>query len=126
MTWLYQSIKGLVQEAQWLSGRVLDSILRGCGFGPHRRHCIVSLSKTLVLVQTRKTCRFITERLLVGRKETNQTNKQESWSQGYKTFPCSTQLKTKLQLLIKAKIWTNEDVSCSKYLISCINYSNTC
>ena len=30
------------------SGRVLDSISRGCQFKPHRRHCIefVSLSKT--------------------------------------------------------------------------------
>ena len=39
--------------AQWLSGRVLDSRprgrdsrLRGRGFEPHQRHCIVSLSKT--------------------------------------------------------------------------------
>ena len=31
--------------AQWLSGRVLDS--RGWGLEPSRRHCIVSLSKTL-------------------------------------------------------------------------------
>ena len=32
--------------AQWLSGRVLDSRPRGCGFEPHPRHCVVSLSKT--------------------------------------------------------------------------------
>ena len=32
--------------AQWLSGRVLDSRPRGHGFEPHRRHCVVSLSKT--------------------------------------------------------------------------------
>ena len=31
---------------QWLSDRVLDSRQRGSGFKPHRRHCIVSLSKT--------------------------------------------------------------------------------
>ena len=31
----------------WLSDRVLDSRLRGCGFEAHRRHCFVSLSKTL-------------------------------------------------------------------------------
>ena len=31
---------------QWLSGGVLDSRLRGCGFEPHRRHCVMSLSKT--------------------------------------------------------------------------------
>ena len=28
-----------------VSGRVLDSNSRGCGFEPHRRHCIVSFSK---------------------------------------------------------------------------------
>ena len=33
-------------RAQWLSGRVLNWRLRGRGFEPHRRHCIVSLSKT--------------------------------------------------------------------------------
>ena len=66
--------------AQWLSGRVLDSRPKGRGFEPHRRHCVVSLSKnfnpSLVLVQPRKTRSFITERLLMGRKESNQTNKQ--------------------------------------------------
>ena len=65
--------------AQWLSDRVLDSRPRGCGFKPHRRHRVVSLSKSinpsLVLVQPRKTRPFITERLLMGRK--NQTNKQK-------------------------------------------------
>ena len=63
--------------AQWLSGRVLDSRLRGRGFESHRLHCVVSLSKninpSLVLVQPRKTRPFITERLLMGRKESNQT-----------------------------------------------------
>ena len=47
---------------------------------PHWRHCVVSLSKninpSLVLVQLRKTRPFIAERLLMGRKESNQTNKQ--------------------------------------------------
>ena len=33
---------------QWLSGRVLDSRLRGCGFESNQRHCVVSLSKTHV------------------------------------------------------------------------------
>ena len=65
--------------AQWLSGRVLASRPKGRGFEPHRRHCVVSLSKNinpcLVLVQPRKTRPFITERLLMGRKESNQTNK---------------------------------------------------
>ena len=31
--------------AQWLSGRVLDSRPRDCGFEPHRRNYAVSLSK---------------------------------------------------------------------------------
>ena len=65
------------QGAQWLSGRVLDSRPKGRGFEPHRCHCVVSLSKninpSLVLVQPRKTRPFITERLLMGRKESNQT-----------------------------------------------------
>ena len=62
--------------AQWLSGRVLVSRPKGRGFEPHRRHCVVSLSKninpSLVLVQPRKTRPFITERLLMGRKESDQ------------------------------------------------------
>ena len=66
--------------AQWLSGRVLDSRPRGRGFEPHRSHCVVSLSKninpSLELVQSRKTRPFITEILLMRRKESNQSNKQ--------------------------------------------------
>ena len=31
------------------SERVLDSRPRGRGFEPHQRHCVVSLSKTLIL-----------------------------------------------------------------------------
>ena len=73
------------QGAQRLSGRVLDSRPKGRWFEPHRHHCVVSLSKninpSLVLVQPRKTCPFITERLLMGRKESNLTNKQKLISQ---------------------------------------------
>ena len=62
--------------AQWLSGIALDSRPKGRGLEPHRRHCVVSLSKninpSLVLVQPRRTRPFITERLLMGRKESNQ------------------------------------------------------
>ena len=64
---------------QRLNGRALDSRPRGRGFEPHRRHCVVSLSKninpSLVLFQHRKTRPYITERLLMGRKKSNQTNK---------------------------------------------------
>ena len=49
-------------------------------FEPHRRHCVVSLSKninpSLVLVQPRKIRPFITERLLMGRKESNQKHNE--------------------------------------------------
>ena len=68
----------LLLGAQWLSGRVLNSRPKSRRFEPHLRHCVVSLSKninpSLVLVQPRKTCSLITERLLMGRKESNQTN----------------------------------------------------
>ena len=71
----------LRKGAQWLSGRVLDSRRKGRGLEPHRRHCVVSLSKninpSLVLVQPRKTRPFIAERLLMGRKESNQTTKKK-------------------------------------------------
>ena len=76
---MYCPVKTHVQtvQTQWLSGRVLDSKQRGCGFEPHRRHCVVSLSKSinpsLVQVQPRKTRPFITKRVLMGRKESNQT-----------------------------------------------------
>ena len=33
-------------EARWRSGRASDSELKGPGFDPHRRHHVVSLSKT--------------------------------------------------------------------------------
>ena len=66
---------------------MLDSRPKGRGFEPHRCHWVVSLSKninpSLVLVQPRKTRPFITERLLMGRKESNQTNK---------TFDCGHKL----------------------------------
>ena len=67
---------------QWLSGRVLDSRPRGRGFKPHRCHCVVVLEQDtfilayIVLVQPRKTRLCLTERLLMGHKETNQTNKR--------------------------------------------------
>ena len=71
-----------VTRAQWLSSRLLDSRPRGRGFEPHRCHCLVYLSKninhSLVLVQPRKTCPFITERLLMGCNESNQTNKNKA------------------------------------------------
>ena len=77
-----------LKGGQWLSGRVLDSRRKGGGFEPHRRHCVVSLSKninptcSLVLVRPRKTSPFITERLAMIRKESNQTNMGAQWLSG--------------------------------------------
>ena len=60
------------------SGSVVECLTRDRGFEPQRRHCVVSLSKninpSLELVQPRKTRPFISERLLMGRKESKQTN----------------------------------------------------
>ena len=62
------------------SGSVIECLTRDRGFEPHRRHCVVSLSKninpSLELVQPRKTRPFISERLSMGRrpKESKQTN----------------------------------------------------
>ena len=81
---LFKNCSGAILEqgAQWLSSRVLDSRPGDSRFEPHRRHCVVSLSKniypSLVLVQPRKTRPYITERLLMGCKESNQTNKQKN------------------------------------------------
>ena len=58
---------------QWFSGRVLDSRPRGRGFEPHRRLWARHIYPSLVLVQPRKTRPCLTERLLMGRKESNQT-----------------------------------------------------
>ena len=43
-----------------------------------------------------------------------------------KLFPCSTQLSTKFQLLIKTKIPTNEEDSCFESLRCCIYHANKC
>ena len=69
------------------SGSVVEcltrDLARGRGLEPHQHHYVVSLSKNInpsfVLVQPRKTLPFITERLLMGRKESNkQTKAQEN------------------------------------------------
>ena len=68
--------------AQWLSGRVLDSRpwLRVLA-SPASLRCVLEedtltmsvINPSLVLVQPRKTRPYITEILLMGRKESNQT-----------------------------------------------------
>ena len=39
------SPESFTMAAKRLSGRVLDSRPRGCGFEPHRRHCVVVLEQ---------------------------------------------------------------------------------
>ena len=57
------------EGAQWLSGRVLELRQRGPGFEPHRRHRVARhINPSLVLVKPRKTCPYITERLLMRHK----------------------------------------------------------
>ena len=81
--------------AQWLSGRVLDSRPRGRGFEPlHSLHCprAKHINPSLVLVQPWKTCAFITERLLMGCKQSKQTKpllkKISKTCSGYHVFLC--------------------------------------
>ena len=66
------SIKTMMikRGAQLHSGRVLDLRSRGRRFEPHLRHCVVILSKTLiiclVLVYLKKTHPGMTENVLAG------------------------------------------------------------
>ena len=65
-----------VGGVQWLSGRVLDR-RRGSRVLASQvsLHCVLEqdINPSLVLVQPRKTCPYITERLLMGLKESNKT-----------------------------------------------------
>ena len=87
--------KGRVQGAQWLSGRVLDSRPRGRGSSLTGVTALWSrhIYPSLVLVQPRKTRPCLTERLLMERKESNQTNKTPRSglpSSGRATLPMQT------------------------------------
>ena len=48
------------------------------GFEPHRRHCVVGLEQDTFILAS-KTCPCLTERLLMGPKESNRTNKQKRY-----------------------------------------------
>ena len=65
--------------AHWLSGRVLDRRPWGCRFEHHRRHRVVSLSKTSLLSTgstQERPVRTSKKNCWLGGKESNQTNKQ--------------------------------------------------
>ena len=74
---MYQLILCFLWER---SGSMVECLTRdreAAGFEPHRRHCIVVFEQdtfypSLVLVQPRKTRPCLTERLLMGHKESNQ------------------------------------------------------
>ena len=79
------------------SGSVVECLTRdqrGRGFEPQSRRCVVSLSKTynpsLVLVQSRETRPYITEKLVMGRKESNQTNKYTAFYTSNRGFAVTT------------------------------------
>ena len=55
----------------------LDDVKIHLKFFSHKSQLLFNPS--LVLVQPRKTCPYITERLLMGRKESNQINKQNNF-----------------------------------------------
>ena len=69
--------------------------------GMMRHHCFVALSKninpSLVQVQPRKTCPFTTERLLIGRKESNQIKQNKNNKNPTSTLPKSNIYTTKIQ-----------------------------
>ena len=93
--------------AQWSS--VVECLTRDRGAASSSLN-VVSLSKkinpSLVLVQPRKTRPFITERLLMGRKESNQTNKQWYNTLSYARIQCSIQ-----EISYKTIFWSKFDMS---------------
>ena len=76
----------ILSETIWLKpgSAVVECLTRdreAAGLEPHWRHCIVVLQArhiypSSVLVHPRKTRLCLTERFLMERKESNQTNKQ--------------------------------------------------
>ena len=76
-------VRGLIVNDHGMVGSAVVECLTqdggGPGIEPHRRHCVVCFSKniipSLVLVQPRKTCPFITE-IVDGTRESNQTKQK--------------------------------------------------
>ena len=77
------NLEEAVNQYYVMGARALDPGPSGRGFEPHRRHCIVPLSKKhlscLVPVQPRKTRPCITERLLMGLNESNHTSTSSAY-----------------------------------------------
>ena len=66
-----QTNKSVVECLTGDRGAAGSSLIGITALCPQARH----INPSLVLVQPRKTIPFITEKLLMGRKESNQTNK---------------------------------------------------
>ena len=75
---------------------------------------------------TLKPCLTKCKYFIIGNKETENDLRicHLTRPRGYKTFSCSTQLRTKFQLLIKTKLPTKKEVSCFRFLR--INHANNC
>ena len=101
--------------AQWLSGRGLDSrprvraSLASLRCGPWARHIYPSL----VLVQPRKTRPCLTERLLMGRKESNQANKINLLSSTLSKSNCTQQIYT----VWKCIHWLVSSLNCNELFV---------
>ena len=98
-----------VLGAQWLSGRVPDSRLRGPGSQPHGRHCFVVLEKdTFILAYYwSNTGRpvLVNWKISKGCKESNQTNKTIN-ALKFRTLGCLSKrhrqtAQTQIRLLLK-------------------------
>ena len=93
------------------SGSLVECFTRNRGATGLSLTCVTALcpwarhiNPSLVLIQPRKTHPFITQRLLMGRKESNQTNK--IWKISILVYQNSTILVI-LNLYVALKHWTN-------------------
>ena len=91
------SLVKILWERSGSVGRMLDSGSNGRELETHRRHCVVSLSRTLYpLLQDKKTgnCPDITKKCLLGRKVSYQIIKsfRKPRTKGFFFFNCSKSL----------------------------------
>ena len=81
-TTLRERSGSVVECLTWDRGSAGSSLTSVTALCPWARHIYPSL----VLVQHRKTSPYITERLLMGGKESNQTNSNQSWISGREEY----------------------------------------
>ena len=82
--------KHIQLREQWLSARVLYSRSRGCRFEPHKRHCIISLNKTLyplwVYLNTAKTPKLRKDTQRHAKTHKDGQRRAKTHKDGKKTF----------------------------------------